>query len=204
MGFSSPSCLYHIIPRKNGAVSGSIFQSLSTSLHHFTKNLTAPASEKQKSMWDSISHICFLFLQETAHKRSKYYHICSVTKYVGPSVKLPCSDSDVIPHRRLSDWSYQILDKREGCAPLHAMVFIQQAPKRFENTVYPPVTTLKQPNDKALPPNLINSPNSDYKALISYDGREMNLEGTVFFTSEKYLKYHRSSSELLTSLLTHN
>lgn len=47
-------------------------------------------------MWDSISQICFVFLEEPAHKRSKYNHICSITKYAGPSVELLHSDLDVI------------------------------------------------------------------------------------------------------------
>lgn len=59
----------------------------------------AIASEKQKSMWYSISHTCFVFLQETAHNKSKYYHIFIITNHVNPHVKLLSSDLEVIPHR---------------------------------------------------------------------------------------------------------
>lgn len=70
--FFSPPCLYLTNPRKNGAVAGNIFQSLLILLHYFIQNSTATVSEKQKLMWYSIAHTCFVFRQENGHNRSKH------------------------------------------------------------------------------------------------------------------------------------
>lgn len=103
-----------------------IFFSLSQ--HYFTQNSTATTSEKQKSMWYSISHTSFVFLQDTAHNRSEYYHICIITKHINPPVKLSSSDSEVIPHgirHRLPRLKLPNLRQREGRLPLRAMESIQ-------------------------------------------------------------------------------
>lgn len=158
-------------------------------------------------MWYSISHT-FVFLQDTAHNRSKYYHICIITKHINPPVK-PSSDSEVIPHsvrHSLPRLKLPNLRQREGpssssCCGEHTdMVFIWQA-LHFQKIEYPPATSPKQPNHKALPLNPINFPNTDYKALITYNGDKVREEGN--FDSSWQVPNHRSSSEIHNSHLTH-
>lgn len=184
-----------------------IFFSLSQ--HYFTQNSTATTSEKQKSMWYSISHTPFVFLQDTAHNRSEYYHICIITKHINPPVKLSSSDSEVIPHgirHRLPRLKLPNLRQREGpssslCHGQHTdMVFIWQA-LHFQKIEHPPATSPKQPNHKALPLNPINFPNTDYKALITYNGDKVREERN--FDSSWQVPNHRSSSEIHNSHLTH-
>lgn len=73
------------------------------------------------------------------------------------------------------------------------MVFIRPPPQNLQNTNYPPITHLKQSNHKATPPNPINFPNSDYKALISYNG--CTFIGERSFHSSWKISNHRSSSD---------
>lgn len=88
----------------------------------------ATASEKQKSMWYSISHTCFVFLQETAHNSSKYYHIF----YYHQAWQSPCqaiefrlrTNSPQNKTQACQIWSYQTLDKEKSHL-LHAPESLQ-------------------------------------------------------------------------------